>query len=168
MSQIERSLVVLKPDAVSRAVVGEILSRFERRGLKIVGMKMLKPDREFFYHHYETIGKMISRRGEMPFDLTLAFMQQTPVIAIVLEGVEAIKIVRQMAGTTEPAAAVPGTIRGDYAHVSFGYANGTVNKAVMNLLHASGNAEEAALEIAHRFKPEELFDYQKADQDFMY
>jgi nucleoside-diphosphate kinase len=168
MSQIEKSLVVFKPDAVSRAVIGEILSRFERRGLKIIGMKMLKPDRDFFYHHYETIGKMISRRGENPFALTLEFMQSTPVIAIVLEGVEAIKVVRQMAGTTEPAAAVPGTIRGDYAHVSFGYANGTVNKAVMNLLHASGDSEEAEQEIAHRFKPEELFDYERIDQPFMY
>jgi nucleoside-diphosphate kinase len=131
-------------------------------------MKMLRPDRDFFYHHYETIGKMISRRGENPFEMTIEFMQSTPVIAVVVEGVEAIQAIRQLAGTTEPAAAAPGTIRGDYAHISFGYANGTVNKAVMNLLHASGNAEEAQQEIAHWFKPEELFDYEKADQPFMY
>ena len=111
---------------------------------------------------------MISRRGENPFELTLGFMQSAPVIAIALEGVEAIKIVRQMAGTTEPAAAVPGTIRGDYAHVSFGYANGTVNIAIKNLLHASGDAAEAEQEIAHRFKPEELFVYERADEGFMY
>jgi nucleoside-diphosphate kinase len=168
MSTIEKSLIVFKPDAVSRAVIGELLSRFERRGLKIIGMKMLKPDRDFFYQHYETIGKMISRRGETPFALTLEFMQSTPVIAVVVEGVEAIQAVRQLAGTTEPAAAVPGTIRGDYAHISFGYANGTVSKAIMNLLHASGNAEEAEQEIALWFTPAELFEYERSDQPFMY
>jgi len=107
MSQIERSLVVFKPDAVSRAVVGEILSRFEKRGLKLIGIKMLKPDRDFFYHHYETIGKMISRRGEKPFDLTLAFMQMTPIIAVVFSGVDATKVIRQMVGTTDPQVALP-------------------------------------------------------------
>jgi nucleoside-diphosphate kinase len=105
MSSIERSLVVFKPDAVSRAVVGEILSRFEKRGLKVIAMKMLSPDKDFFYHHYETIGKMISRRGEKPFELTLAFMQMTPVIAVVFKGVDAIKAIRQMVGTTDPQVA---------------------------------------------------------------
>jgi nucleoside-diphosphate kinase len=85
MSDIERSLIVLKPDTVSRAIVGEILSRFEKKGLKIVGIKMLNPDEKFFYHHYETIGKMVSRRGEKVFLRTLKFMQATPVLAVVLE-----------------------------------------------------------------------------------
>jgi nucleoside-diphosphate kinase len=167
MSQLEKSLVVFKPDAVSRAVIGEILSRFERRGLKIIGIKMLKPDREFFYHHYETIGKMISRRGEKPFELTLEFMQRTPVIAVVFQGVDAPKVIRQMVGTTDPQAAVPGTVRGDYAYVALEYSNDH-ERGVMNLLHASGDAQEAELEIAHWFKPEELFDYDRADQAFMY
>jgi nucleoside-diphosphate kinase len=96
MSQIEKSLVVFKPDAVSRGVVGEILSRFEKRGLKIIGMKMLKPDREFFYQHYETIGKMISRRGEESFNDNLHYMQLSPVIALVVEGIDVVKIIRQM------------------------------------------------------------------------
>jgi nucleoside-diphosphate kinase len=159
--------VVFKPDAVSRAVVGEILSRFEKRGLKIIGMKMLKPDRDFFYHHYETIGKMVSRRGEKPFELLLAFMQMTPVIAVVFEGIDAIKVIRQMTGTTDPQAAIPGTVRGDYSHVALEYSNDN-ERGVMNLLHASGDNEEAQQEIAHRFKPEELFDYERADQKFMW
>jgi len=85
MSQIERTLIVLKPDTLSRGLCGEILTRFEKAGLKIIGAKMMKPSKDFFYHHYETIGKMISRRGEKPFNDNLVYMQATPVIAIVLE-----------------------------------------------------------------------------------
>jgi nucleoside-diphosphate kinase len=107
MTLIEKTLILLKPDAVSRSVCGEILSRFEKRGLKIVGVKMVKPDADFFYHHYETIGQVISRRGQEVFDLNLATMQRTPVIAIALEGVEAAKVVRQMVGATEPQSASP-------------------------------------------------------------
>lgn len=76
MTHVQRTLVVLKPDSVGRSVVGEIISRFERAGLHIVGMKMLRPDKEFLYHHYETLGKMISRRGQKAFDVTLKMMQQ--------------------------------------------------------------------------------------------
>ena len=118
---MERTLVVLKPDAVQRGIVGEVITRFEKVGLKIVGMKMLSPSREHFHHHYEEIGKMISRRGEEAFNVTLEFMQKGPVIAVVLEGVEAAELVRKMVGATEPKSALPGTIRGDYeigrAHV---------------------------------------------------
>jgi len=85
MSLIQRTLILLKPDALSRAVCGEILSRFEKKGLKIVGMKMVKPSAEFFYHHYETIGQVISRRGQEVFDLNLEAMQRTPVIAVAIE-----------------------------------------------------------------------------------
>ncbi len=119
----ERTLVVFKPDAVSRGIVGQILTRFEQVGLKIVGMKMMKPDRDFFYHHYETIGTMITRRGEKAFNLNLEAMQKSPVIAMVLEGIEAVAIVRKLAGTTESKAAAPGTIRGDFSHMSFPYAD---------------------------------------------
>ena len=129
-------------------------------------MKMLQPDEAFFYYHYETIGNMISRRGEQPFKDNLAYMQTSPVIAVVFEGVDATKAIRQMAGTTEPQAAVPGTIRGDYAHVSFDYAHDK-KQAIANLLHASGDANEAEQEIAHWFKPEELFSYERADNRFI-
>src|SRR5690348_1643014 len=116
---MERTLIILKPDAVQRGIAGEILTRFERAGLKIVGIKMLKPDYDHYYKHYENIGKMISRRGQKAFDVTLDMMMKGPVIAVVLEGVDAAALVRKMVGTTEPKAAAPGTIRGDYAHMSF-------------------------------------------------
>ena len=103
----ERTLVVFKPDAVSRGIVGQVLTRFEQVGLKIVGMKMMKPDRDFFYHHYETIGTMITRRGEKAFNMNLEAMQKNPVIAMVLEGVEAVSLVRKMAGATESKSAAP-------------------------------------------------------------
>ncbi|HET6622671.1 MAG TPA: nucleoside-diphosphate kinase [Candidatus Saccharimonadales bacterium] len=162
---IERTLVVFKPDAVQRGVVGEILTRFERVGLKIVGTKMIAPDKDHYFTHYEGIGKMISRRGQEAFDLTLEFMTQGPVIAFVLEGVEAVEEVRKMVGGTAPKDALPGTIRGDYAHISFGYADDT-RKGIPNLLHASGDAQEAKAEIDHWFKSEELFDYQSMHEKY--
>ena len=162
---VQRSLVVFKPDALQRGVVGEVLTRFEKVGLKIVGMKMVHPDREHYYNHYEGIGKMISRRGEKAFNDTLAFMIQGPVIAMVLEGVEAVPLIRKLAGTTEPKAAAAGTIRGDYAHVSFGYADAR-DAAIPNLIHASGDPEEAQQEIAHWFKEGELFYYEMPNDKF--
>jgi nucleoside-diphosphate kinase len=157
---MERTLIVLKPDAVKRGIVGEIISRFERVGLKMVGMKMISPDEKHFHHHYETIGKVISRRGKEVFDVTLEFMMEGPVIAIVLEGVEAAELVRKMVGATEPKSALPGTIRGDYTHVSFDYANNVSKTSIPNVIHASGDAKEAQLEIAHWFAESELFDYE--------
>jgi nucleoside-diphosphate kinase len=155
---MERTLIILKPDAVQRALVGEILTRFEKVGLKIVGSKMLSPNYDHYYHHYEDIGQMVTRRGKQAFDVTLEMMQKGPVVAFVLEGVAAIEVVRKMVGTTEPKSALPGTIRGDYAHVNFGYAD-SQKKGIPNLLHASGDLEEAKKEIKHWFKDEELFDY---------
>lgn len=153
---IQRTLVVLKPDAVKRWVSGEIISRFERVGLKIVGMKMVQPNKDFWFHHYETIGTMITRRGQKAFDMTLDMVAWSPVIAMVLEGVESVQLLRKMVGATEPKSAAPGTIRWDYAHVSFGYAD-SHNIWVANLVHASGDETEAKAEIAHWFKEEELY-----------
>lgn len=155
---MERTLIILKPDAVKRGISGEILTRFERAGLKIIGIKMLKPDYDQFYHHYENISKMVSRRGQTAFDVTLKLMQEGPVIAVALEGLSAVPLVRKMVGDTEPQKALPGTIRGDYAHMGFGHADerGT---GVANVIHASGNSEEAKEEIAHWFSESELFDY---------
>jgi len=152
---IQRSLVVFKPDAVQRGIVGELLTRFERVGLKIVGTKMVNPDRDHYYKHYEVIGKMITRRGEPAFNYTLDFMSSGPVIAFVFEGIEAVELIRKIVGSTEPKAADMGTIRGDYAHMSFGYSN-RKKIGVPNLIHASGDSEEAEKEITHWFKPEEL------------
>ncbi|MCA9332325.1 nucleoside-diphosphate kinase [Candidatus Saccharibacteria bacterium] len=155
---MEKTLIILKPDALKRGIVGEILTRFEKAGLKIVAMKMLEPDYEHYYEHYENIGEMISRRGQEAFDVTLEFMQDGPVIAAVLEGIEAVALVRKMVGTTEPKAALPGTIRGDYAHMSFDYANG-IGVGIPNLIHASGDPKEAKKEISHWFAENEQYEY---------
>ncbi len=161
----ERTLIVLKPDTIQRGVMGEILSRFERVGLKIVGVKMLKPDYNHYYCHYEKIGKMISRRGQKAFDNTLEMMCSGPVIAFVLQGIEAISLVRKMVGSTEPKTALPGTIRGDYAHMS--YVHGDMNNVgIPNLIHASGDPEEAKSEIAHWFSENEIFEYQVLHEKF--
>ncbi len=162
---LERTLIIFKPDAVQRGIVGEILARFEKAGLKIVGAKMLKPSYDQFYHHYENIGKVISRRGKEVFDVTLSMMEQGPVIAMVLEGIEAAALVRKMVGATEPKVALPGTIRGDYAHMSYAHADAH-KTGIPNLIHASGDAEEAKQEIAHWFSEAELYEYETAHERF--
>lgn len=155
---MERTLIILKPDAVKRGLVGEIMCRFEKVGLKIVGAKMSQPDYEHYYHHYEKIGKMVTRRGQKIFEVTLEMMNEGPVIAYVLEGIEAVSLVRKMVGATEPKSAQPGTIRGDYSHISFSHAD-KEGIATPNIIHASGDPEEAKAEIAHWFKDDELFEY---------
>ncbi len=162
---VERTLIVFKPDAVQRGIVGEILQRFERVGLKMVGMKMMAPDRDHYYAHYEEIGKLATRRGEETLDITLNMMLDGPVIAVVLEGVEAVAVVRKIVGPTEPKSADMGTIRGDYSHISFGYAD-SCQKGIPNLIHASGDSEEAVKEIAHWFEPSELIDYAMLSEKF--
>jgi len=165
MSEVQRTLILFKPDALQRGHVGEILSRFERVGLKIVGTKMIAPDEAHFHKHYEDIGQVISRRGQAVFDLLLKSMTDGPVIAMVLEGVEAVELVRKLVGSTEPKAAAPGTIRGDFSHMSYAYADST-ERAISNLIHASGDPGEAKLEVAHWFSDEELFDYQVLNEKF--
>jgi nucleoside-diphosphate kinase len=117
---MERTLIVFKPDAVQRGIVGEVLTRFEKVGFKIIGAKMVGPNREHYHEHYEGIGTLKTRKGDEIFEGQLATMADGPVIAMVLEGVDAIDTVRKMVGSTEPKSALPGTIRGDYAHVSYG------------------------------------------------
>lgn len=165
MATIERSLIVFKPDAVQRGVVGEILARFEKVGLKIVGSKMLHPSYDHYYHHYENIGKVVSRRGQAVFDVTLKMMNEGPVIAFVLEGIEAVALVRKMVGATEPKSALPGTIRGDYSHMSYAHADEN-EIGIPNLIHASGDKAEADLEITHWFSETELFSYATAHEKF--
>lgn len=157
-NQAEQTLVIFKPDAVQRGIVGEILTRFERVGLKIVGMKMISPTREQFYDHYETIGGVITRRGEETFNRVLDTMLEGPVIATVLEGVESIELVRKMIGSTEPKSAAAGTIRGDYSHISYKYAD-SVGRATPNIIHASADEKEAKQEIDHWFADSELHTY---------
>lgn len=162
---MERTLIILKPDAVQRAIVGEIITRFERAGLKIIGCKMLQPDNDHYYKHYEDIGKMVTRRGKEIFEVTLEMMKEGPVIAFVLEGIEAVEVVRKMVGGTEPKSALPGTIRGDYSHISFGHAN-KEGIATPNIIHASGDPAEAEEEIAHWFSEAELFEYKSVHEGY--
>lgn len=162
---MEQSLVILKPDSVQRGIVGEVISRFEKAGFKIVAAKMLQPDYDHYYHHYETIGTLKTRKGDEVFESQLATMQEGPVIALVLEGIDAIETVRKMVGATEPKSALPGTIRGDYAHVSYGAAAST-GKGVNNIVHASADKNEAQQEISHWFKDDELHSYQSAHEKF--
>ncbi len=156
-SEIERTLIVLKPDAIMRGLVGEVISRFERAGLKIVAMKMVAPDEEHFRKHYEGIGTMISRWGEAIYEVTLSQMTEAPVIAFVLEGIEAVSYVRKLVGTTDPKDSAPGTIRGDYTHVTRGFTN-PIGATLPNIIHASGNADEAAKEIELWFGKDEIYD----------
>jgi nucleoside-diphosphate kinase len=155
---MEKTLVLLKPDAIKRGVVGEVISRFEKEGLKILGTKMVHPDEEHYHHHYEGISKLKSRVGEDIFNKNTEFMSSGPVVAIVLEGEDAVNKVRQLVGPTDPAQAEPGTIRGDLGHMTLQEAN-SKKVGLQNIIHASGNLEEAKQEVEHWFKEEELFDY---------
>ena len=162
---LEQTMILFKPDALQRGLVGEILTRFERVGLRIVGTKMLAPDTQHYYKHYEEIGTLKTRAGNKIFDITLEMMNAGPVIAMVFEGVESVALVRKMVGATEPKSSAPGTIRGDYSHMSYGYADDE-EKGIPNLIHASGDPEEAVKEIAHWFTDDELFDYQALHEKF--
>jgi nucleoside-diphosphate kinase len=188
---IQKSLVLMKPDAVKRGIVGEILHRFERAGLKIVAMKMVHVGKELAEAHYLTTDENLAAMGnktladckENDIDVTksvgsdepvaigrqiwkwnIDFLTSGPVIAVVFEGSRAIENIRTMAGHTLPLKAVPGTIRGDYSLESSVGAN-LRNRAIYNLVHASGNLEEAEREIKLWFKPEEFCSYKRIHED---
>lgn len=162
---MEKTLIVFKPDAVARGIVGEIITRFEKVGLKIVAMKMLAPGREHYYEHYETIGLLKTRKGDDIFNATVESMVEGPVIAAVLEGVEAIEVVRKMVGSTEPKGSLPGTIRADYAHMSYTHAN-QIGRAIANVMHASADPAEAAKEISHWFAEAEILNYSSVHETY--
>jgi nucleoside-diphosphate kinase len=149
---IEATLVLVKPDGVMRGLIGEIMRRFEQRGLKIAGLKMVRIDDDFSRQHYiEHIGKAFYKGLEK-------FITSGPVVALAIEGVDAIELVRKIVGETEPKSATPGTIRGDYAHVSYGHAD-EKGISIKNLVHASGNKKDAEREINLWFSIEELHSY---------
>jgi nucleoside-diphosphate kinase len=162
---MERTLVVLKPDAVQRGVIGEVISRFEKVGLRLAGMKMLSPDEAHYFHHYETIGQVVTRRGKEVYDMNIDFMMMGPVVAMVWEGIEAVDLVRKMVGSTEPKSAQPGTIRGDYAHMSYKHAD-SAKTGIPNIVHASGDSAEALLEVPHWFADSELFEYDSVHEKY--
>ena len=149
MADIQRTLVLIKPDAVQRELVGEIIHRFERKGLKMVGMKFSHLDEKTLTEHYGHL-------KDKPFFPSLVqFMMQTPVVAMVLEGVEVIEAVRKVVGATNPRAADAGTIRADLSM-----------NVPSNIIHASDSPEASAEEIARFFTEGELFTYEKLTDRF--
>jgi nucleoside-diphosphate kinase len=140
----ERTLVLLKPDAVQRLLVGPLLGRFEARGLKIVGLKLVAVSKDLAERHYAV------HRDRPFFAGLVAFITSSPLVAVALEGPNAITVVRSMVGATRPHEAAPGTIRGDLAL-----------ETAQNLVHASDAAETASSELAMWFKPEELLAYER-------
>ena len=158
---MERTLVLLKPDTIQRCFAGELITRFEKVGLKMVGMKMVWVDEEFSKKHY-------SAHVEKKFYPGLqAMITEGPVVAMVLEAPHAVSQVRKMVGGTEPKSASPGTIRGDYAQHSYEYTDGK-GISIKNLIHASGNLEEAKIEVDLWFKPEELHTYKTVHETHVF
>ena len=160
---IERTLVLLKPDAVSRGLVGRILGRFDDALLKIVACKMVWMNAELNRQHYFDLE---DRFGPEVYNAVASFMQSGPVFAFVLEGVEAVAAVRKLVGATYPDQAAPGTIRGDFAHQSKAYANAN-GLPVANLVHASANAQEAKREIDVWFTERDMHEYQTVAERYV-
>ena len=138
---VQRTLIVLKPDAVQRAIAGELLTRFERRGLRLAALRLVRVERSLAEKHYEV------HKGKFFYEDLVKTISASPVVAAVLEGPNAIAVVRAMVGATRPHEAAPGTIRGDYALVG-----------LRNLVHASDAPETAAAEIKLWF-PEGVVEY---------
>ena len=148
---MERTLIILKPDAVQRGLCGEILSRFERKGLQLVGMKLMKIPTSLAETHYEP------HKGKGFYAGLVKFMTSSPVIVAALAGKDAILIARKLMGATFGSKAEPGTIRGD-----FGVSNS------FNLIHGSDSPESATRELGLFFKPDELLDWTPASQAWVY
>ena len=146
----ERTFVMIKPDAVQRGLVGEVISRFEKRGIKIVAMKFIKVGKDFAEKHYGI------HKGKPFFEPTVKYITSSPVVAIVLEGDNIIEMVRSMMGATNPLKAETGTIRGDYGQF-----------IGRNLVHGSDSGETADFEINLWFKSGELADYNRIDEDWL-
>ncbi len=186
----ERTLVIIKPDGIQRALIGEIMSRYERLGLKLVGLKLMVPTKEQVEGHYtldpnwrrvtgEKSIKSYKDRGltppsEDPLEITAKILKNLkvyltagPVIAMVWEGAHAVEIVRKITGGTEPRGATVGTIRGDFVPDSYLMAD-TDDRAVRNLIHASGSVDEANMEIPHWFSKGEIIDYKVSHEDILY
>ncbi len=153
---MEQSLVLLKPDAIDRGLVGEIIQRFERVGLKIVGVKMVQATKEHAEKHYTE--DLAIRRGQHVRDMMITMLTEGPILALCLEGIDAVELIRKMVGGTEPKSAAPGTIRGDYAHMSFKHSDDK-KIGIYNLIHASSSPEEAEQEIAVWFTPAEIISH---------
>lgn len=187
----DRTLVIIKPDGVQRALIGEIVKRYERVGLKLVGIKMLVPTAEHVEAHYtldanwrrvtgeKSIKAYTDKGKEHPLgndplkvtDMILKklklYMTSGPVIAMVWQGAHAAPLVRKITGSTEPLSSDVGTIRGDFVLDSYQMSDADA-RSVRNLVHASGSAEEAEMEIPHWFKSEELVSYKHLHEAILY
>ena len=148
---MERSLVLVKPDGVQRGLIGEIITRFENRGLRLVACKFMKVSPELAKKHYAV------HEGKVFYDALIEFILSAPVMAMVWEGPDAIAAIRQTVGKTRGTEADPGTIRHDFAL-----------QARFNLIHASDSVETARTEIALWFMPEELVEWTRCTEDWMY
>ena len=151
MANLQRTLVLIKPDALQRDLLGEVLQRFERKGLKIIALKFIHLTDELLDEHY-------SHLSDKPFFADLKkFMMQTPVVALILEGLDAIEAVRKIIGSTNPREADAGTIRADLSM-----------NVPSNLVHASDSFDNAAAEVARFFTPEEIFQYEKITDRYVF
>jgi nucleoside-diphosphate kinase len=148
---MERSLVLIKPDAIQRGLAGKIISRLEEKGLKIIAMKMLQMDKELAQRHYAV------HKGKAFFDDLVDFITSSPIIAVVFQGKNAVEIIRQVMGETDPAKARSGTIRGDFG-IDIGH----------NLVHGSDSLENASIEIELFFQKEEILNYDRELDTWIY
>lgn len=189
----ERTLVLIKPDGVLRGLIGECLHRFEQRGLKLIALKMVRPSKSKIDEHYPKSAEWIERLGEKTLGnlekygydpekelgttdkkkigdevraWIMDYMTMAPIVALVVEGVHAIDMVRKIVGATLPVFADMGTIRGDFSVDSPTVAN-LEKRSIRNLIHASETPAESAHEIAHWFSPDELHDYKRTEEDMM-
>lgn len=148
---MEKTLVLLKPCTLQRALAGEVISRFEKKGLRIAGMKMMQLDDAILNEHYAHL------KDRPFFGILKDSMKASPIVALCLEGLGAVEVVRNITGSTNGRKAAPGTIRGDYSM-----------SGQENIVHASDSPETAATELKRFFKDGELFDYKPATADFLY
>lgn len=146
----ERTFVMIKPDAVQRGFIGDIIHRFERKGIKIVAMKLVSVDRKLAEKHYSV------HKGKSFFEPTVQYITSSPVVAMVLEGINAIEMIRGMTGATNPQKADMGTIRGDYGQF-----------IGRNIIHASDGKDTARFEIDLWFTPKEIADYTRIDEPWL-
>jgi nucleoside-diphosphate kinase len=185
----ERTFVILKPDAIQRSLVGEIISRFERAGLKIVGMKFAIPEEKKIWEHYNkddawfekkganivkerterglSVDKKALEYGKDIIGALVKFMTAGPVVMIAIEGNEAIAVVKKLVGGTEPATSDVGTIRGDYTSDSYAIA-AVDDRAVRNLIHCSDNKDDAKREVELWFKKEDMLNYTIVNEAILY
>ena len=186
----ERTLIIIKPDGIQRTLIGEIIKRYERTGLKLVAIKTVVPSKDHIEKHYtldpnwrrvtgeKTIAsyekKGLKPPSEDPLEITAVilenlkkYMTSGPVIAMIWEGAHAVKIVRKITGGTEPLTSDMGTIRGDFVLDSYQISDND-SRAVRNLIHASGSVEEAEMEITHWFSKDEIINYRLVQEQILY